>query len=220
MGYIAYFRVSTKKQGDSGLGLESQRAIVCHYVDCDDLAGEYVEVGSAKNVDGRPQLQQAIAQCKSEGHILIVAKLDRLSRKTEDALSIYAELDGRLASCDIPNLDKFTLTLFMAIADRERELISIRTKAALQAKKERGDWQPGTPENMTHQAQKKGAAVNQADATVAYRKLAGYVTLLREGGQSYQAIADTLNAEGHKTRRGGKFYAATVKRLADRAGIA
>ena len=220
MGYIAYFRVSTKKQGDSGLGLESQRAIVCHYVDCNDLAGEYVEVGSAKNVDGRPQLQQAIAQCKNEGHTLIVAKLDRLSRKTEDALSIYAELDGRLASCDIPNLDKFTLTLFMAIADRERELISIRTKAALQAKKERGGWEPGTPENMTHKAQKKGAAVNQAEATAAYRKLAGYVTLLRKGGKSYQAIADTLNTEGHKTRRGGKFYAATVKRLLDRVDVA
>ena len=82
-------------------------------------------------------MQAAISLCKSRGATLVVAKVDRLSRDTEQALAIYRELDERLESCDIPNLDNFTLKLFMAIADRERKLISIRTKAALVEKVKR-----------------------------------------------------------------------------------
>ncbi len=214
MGNIAYFRVSTKQQGESGLGLEAQRAIVCHFVDCESLVSEFVEVGSGKDVDGRPQLQQAIQLCKVEGHNLVVAKIDRLSRKTEDALNIFSQLDGRLISCDIPNLDKFTLTIFMAIADRERELISIRTKAALAAKKAReADWQPGTPENLQDAARVAGAATNKRQAVKAYQTTIGYVKLLRERGMSLGKIAERLNGEGHKTRTGKQFHAATVQRM-------
>ncbi len=106
MGNVAYYRVSTKQQGESGLGLEAQRAIVCHFIDCPSLVGEFVEVGSGKDIDGRPELKKALQLCIEGGHNLIVAKIDRLSRKTEDALNIYSRLDGRLIACDIPNLDK------------------------------------------------------------------------------------------------------------------
>lgn len=215
MGYFAYYRVSTKKQGESGLGLSAQRAIVCHFVDCNTLAGEVTEVASAKNLDGRPLLQQAIETCRAEGHILVVAKIDRLSRKTEDALDIYSKLNGRLMSCDVPNLDKFTLTLFMAIADRERELIGIRTKSALEQARARGVIL-GTPENLTEKGQKAGAAVNKEAAVYAYRKVLGYAKLLREQGKTYAQIAEQLNSEGHKTRKGKDFASMTIKRILER----
>jgi len=215
MGNVAYYRVSTKKQGKSGLGLASQKAIVCHYHDCDSLVAEFEEIGSAKDIENRPILQDAIKLCTDGGHTLIVAKIDRLSRKTEDALAIYEQLQQRLISCDVANLDKFTLTIFMAIADRERELISIRTKAALQAAKERGTVL-GKPENLTSQARVNGANTNKRQATKAYRTKSGYVTLLREQGLSFGAIGDKLNSEGHTTRNGKQFKAMTVKRMLDR----
>ena len=215
MGNVAYYRVSTKKQGDSGLGLDAQKAIVCHFVDCDDLVAEYTEIASAKNIDGRPLLQEAIALCIAGDHTLVVAKIDRLSRKTEDALDIYSRLNERLISCDIPNLDKFTLTLFMAIADRERELISIRTKAALKAAKERG-VKLGTPENLKPEDGLKGAAATRQAAINGYRQTVGYARLLRKHGDSYQEIANRLNSEGHATRTGKSFHAMTVYRMINR----
>jgi DNA invertase Pin-like site-specific DNA recombinase len=109
--------------------------------------------------------QKAIELCKKENAVLVIAKIDRLSRNTEDALWIYRELDGRLESCDIPNLDKFALTLFMAIADRERELIGIRTKAALQEKKKRiGEWRKVNKPFKEKTAQGKSELVRKVKA--------------------------------------------------------
>ena len=96
---------------------------------------EFIETKSGKNLLNRPQLMAAIRCCQQDKATLVVAKIDRLSRNTEDALQVYRMLGERLESCDIPNLDKFTLTLFTAIADRERELIALRTKAALAEKR-------------------------------------------------------------------------------------
>lgn len=215
MGNVAYYRVSTKQQGESGLGLEAQRAIVYHFIDRDLLSAEFTEVASAKNIDGRPTLAEAVRLCIAEGHTLVVAKIDRLSRKTEDALDIYSKLDGRLMSCDVPNLDKFTLTIFMAIADRERELISIRTKAALEAVKARG-VELGKPENMTRAAQEAGAASNREAAQDAYKRVRNYIAMQRGAGQSYRAIAKQLNEDGYTTRTGKKFKGMTIKRIIDR----
>lgn len=116
MDYVLYFRVSTKRQEESGLGLEAQRAYIEHFYSGRKVIGEFTDIKSGKDVENRPELGKAVALCKKEKAVLVVAKIDRLSRNTEQALSIYRELDGRLESCDIPNLDKFTLTLFMAIA--------------------------------------------------------------------------------------------------------
>jgi DNA invertase Pin-like site-specific DNA recombinase len=215
MGNVAYYRVSTKKQGESGLGLEAQEAIVCHFINCDELIAEYTEVASAKNIDGRPLLQEALALCIAEKHTLVVAKIDRLSRKTEDALDIYSRLGRRLISCDIPNLDKMTLTLFMMIADRERELISIRTKAALKAAKKRG-VKLGTPENLKPEDGLKGAAATRQAAINGYSQTVGYAQVLREQGSSYQEIAQRLNREGFKTRTGKSFHATTIYRMVQR----
>lgn len=137
MKYIVYYRVSTKGQGESGLGLEAQQSIIHHFIPEENIAGEYQEVISAKVAPmERPQLAQALKECQEKGYGLAVAKIDRLSRVTEDALAVYSQLGGFLYSADIPMqlgavMDKFTLTIYMAIADRERELIGLRTKAAL-----------------------------------------------------------------------------------------
>lgn len=219
MGYVAYYRVSTKRQGESGLGLESQRAILCHYLDCDSLVAEFTEVSSGGQAFNRPELQKAIRLCADGGHTLAVAKIDRLSRKTEDALRIWGQLDGRLYSCDIPQdngrMDKFTLTIFMAIADRERELVGIRTKAALAAAKARGQ-ELGKPENLTGSGRRRGARTNKLEAQRDYRLLVGYIRRLRTDRLSFGAIAGQLNEEGHTTRTGKAFHPATVKRILDR----
>jgi len=233
MGNVAYYRVSTEEQGRSGLGLESQRAIICHFIDCGDLVAEFTDIASGKDIDGRPELQKAIALCIREEHTLVVAKLDRLSRKTEDALDIYSRLtyddNGKprkeahnvpisgLMACDIPNLDKFSLTIFMAIADRERELISIRTKAALKAAKARG-VELGSPENLPPDAGKRGAESKIRAAQNAYREKMNYIRMMRDDGMSYDHIAKQLNEDGYETRQGRPFQAMTVYRIVQRNG--
>ncbi len=224
MAHVAYFRVSTKRQGKSGLGLESQKAIVRHYHD--DIVAEFVEVVSGKSTGNRPKLQQAIELCRDEGYTLVVAKVDRLSRNTEDTLRIYRRLDGRLRSCDLPMTNgdesgfKFALTLFAAIAERERELASIRTREGIAAKRIREpDWQPGNPENLTIDPKLQAQAKRQA-AIDAYRTTAGYVKMLKEQGLSYNHIADRLNDEGFKTRQDKPFQAMTVYRILKRVAAA
>jgi len=222
MGYIAYYRVSTKRQGESGLGLESQKAILAHYLDGKEIVAAFQDVGSGKDVTNRPELQKAVKQCVEEGHTLAVAKIDRLSRRTEDALLIWGELDGKLFSCDIPQdngkMDKFTLTIFMAIADRERELIGVRTKAALNALKARGK-ELGTIDNLTDQGRQMGQQVGKDKAIRDYKQLCGYIKMMHGSGKSLRDIADTLNEEGSKTRTGKEFKAMTVKRILERAGV-
>ena len=218
MGNIAYYRVSTKRQGKSGLGLESQRAIVAHYYHNGETpTAEFTEVESAKGIDNRPELQAAIRLCVDGGHTLVVAKVDRLSRKTEDALAIYSQLNGRLVACDIPNLDKFTLTIFMAIADRERELVSIRTKAALKEAKKRG-VKLGNPAHLTAKARAKGPIAKRQSAIADYRQVNNYIRDMRADGLSYDHIAGRLNDDKFKTRQGKPFQAMTVYRIVKRNG--
>lgn len=213
MKYIVYYRVSTKKQGKSGLGLESQKAIVEHYIDKKDILGTYTDILSGKSAD-RPGLQQAIDKCLSSLAVLVVAKIDRLSRKTEDALEIYNTLEGRLQSCDIPNLDKFTLTIFMAIADRERELISIRTKQALAERKKQGKIL-GKKENLTDTGRKKAHKANREKAllNVNNMRASALIKEMRSQKLTYEKIAETLNKSGFKTSRGKEFKKTTVLRL-------
>lgn len=141
-----------------------------------------------------------------------------LSRNTEQALLIYRELEGRLESCDIPNLDKFTLTLFMAIADRERELIELRTKQALDQKRLR----VGNSERVKGGPNEKKAAAGLIGAQTVQemacnnknsRRATALIDSLRQGGQSYPVIAKQLNQAGFKTPRGKSFIATQVRRL-------
>ncbi|SDM65399.1 Site-specific DNA recombinase [Catalinimonas alkaloidigena] len=216
MKYVLYLRVSTRKQGDSGLGLEAQQAILSHFYAGQEILAQFVEVASGKDVDNRPRLREALALCQVEKATLAVAKIDRLSRNTEQALALYRQLDERLESCDIPNLDKFTLTLFMAIADRERELIAIRTKAALDVRRQqRGEWRTGSEAYRSGAAALKGTAVirRKAARNAHNRRAAAYIRQQRAQGLSWTAIAAELNAHGFTTPRGKAFHPVQVQRL-------
>lgn len=220
--YVIYYRVSTKKQGESGLGLDAQRSYVEHYYDGKPVIAEFTDVRSGKTISKRPELKKALALCQHEGATLVVAKIDRLSRDTEQALLIYRELDGRLESCDIPNLDKFTLTLFMAIADRERELIGLRTKQALDQKRKRvGEWRKGGPNAKKAAAGLIGAQTvkEMASDNENSRRATALIDSLRQSGQSYPAIARQLNIAGFKTPRGKAFVATQVRRLHQRPSV-
>jgi DNA invertase Pin-like site-specific DNA recombinase len=208
--YIAYTRVSTKRQGESGLGLEAQEAMINHYYG-GKILHTFCDVKSGKNIHQRPELQKAIALCEKEGHVLVVAKLDRLSRNTEDCLSIWSRLKGKIRFCDIPGEpDKFSITMYVAFSERERDLISIRTKAALTAKAMRG-WKP------THERFKVGALKIGGQSRWEDKKEydAAVAQLLREFSSqklSLVAMADRLNQAGVETLNGKKWYPMTVIR--------
>lgn len=208
MNYVAYYRVSTQKQGTSGLGLEAQQAAVTAF------AGEpvesYTEVESGKRSD-RPQLALAIAACKRLGATLVIAKLDRLARNVH-FISGLMESGIEFVACDNPNANRLTVHILAAVAEDEARRISDRTKAALVAYKARGG-RLGNPKNLTTVAARKGTAANVAAAKT-YREPARKVALaLRSKGYSLAAIAETLTGRGILTRRGKAWSPTAVMRL-------
>lgn len=143
--FVSWRRVSTFKQGRSGLGLEAQKEIIRYFVEREKgkLIADYEECYTGKELSGCKELHKAIEHAKRENAVLIIAKTDRF-RNTIEALQVYDEMgDGNIMFCDLPTSDKFTLTLFFALAEREALIVSIRTKQALQALKERGDVKLG-----------------------------------------------------------------------------
>lgn len=214
--YVAYLRVSTQKQGQSGLGLEAQRAAVATFTQATHLMGEFVEVESGKQNE-RPQLHAAMTLAKAKGATLLIAKLDRLSR---NAGFIFQLRDAGVdfVCCDIPDANTLTVGLFAVLAQHERETISKRTKDALAAKKAQGA-QLGTPANLTRAAAQKGRDHAQAKAHAHEHnaRAAAHILLLREKGFNYAQIAEKLNALRFLTRMGKAFRAQQVKRLYLRA---
>jgi len=211
---ISYFRVSTQKQGASGLGLEAQRATVADYAKRTGgtIVAEFTEVESGKK-NSRLQLAEAIAAAKRTGATLVIAKLDRLARNAAFILTLR-DTGVKFAACDIPDANDFTVGILALVAQKEAEAISTRTKDALKAKKMRG-FKLGTPANLTAEARVKGRQAHSRNAannqnTVTAR---GYAQLLRNGGATLRAMAQTLNAEGFRTPRGGQFSAVQVMRL-------
>jgi DNA invertase Pin-like site-specific DNA recombinase len=209
--YVAYLRVSTQKQGQSGLGLEAQRAAVGTFTSA-ALVGEFVEVESGKK-NQRPQLAAAIALAKAKGATLLIAKLDRLSR---NAGFIFQLRDAGVdfVCCDMPDANTLTVGLFAVLAQHERETISKRTKDALAAKLAQGA-QLGTPANLTPAATQKGRdqSVAKAHANEHNERAAAHILLLREKGFNYSQIAEKLNLLRFVTRTGKAFRAEQVKRL-------
>jgi DNA invertase Pin-like site-specific DNA recombinase len=199
--FIAYFRVSTDRQGKSGLGLDAQREAVMNYLNGGrwTLIGEFTEVESGKRSD-RPELEKALAACKRQKAKLVIAKLDRLSRN----LAFIAKLIDsgvEFVAVDNPHANKMTLQILAVFAEHEREMISERTKAALAAAKKRGQ-RLGNP-NLA-EAAKRGHKALRANA----RRFAANVRpiieeIMRAGVTSHNAIAAKLNERNVKTARGG-----------------
>lgn len=220
-GLIAYFRVSTAKQGESGLGLSAQRAAVDAFARCGphDILAAYQEVETGKRAD-RPELLKAIRHTKRARATLVIAKLDRLARNVH-FLSGLMESGVDFVAVDMPAANRLTLHIMAAVAEDEARRISDRTRAALAAYKARGG-RMGTPRNLTDEARAKGsilgATAARALARDAYADVTPLVLELRGRGLSQRAIADRLNLDGHATRRGKPWNQVQVKRVLDRAG--
>ena len=212
--YITYLRVSTGKQGDSGLGIEAQREYVTRFLQPEDiLVREAQEVESGRK-NNRPVLLQAIEECQKNGYILLIAKLDRLTRNA--GFFHYLEDSGVNFICaDMPQATPFTLHIYAALAQQEARLISERTRAALAAKKRRGE-PLGTPANLDTVARARAVeSIKNGAATAPQNVQATHlIKLLREKGDTLQTIASTLNGLGYKTRRGCAFTPCAVQRLA------
>lgn len=142
--FISWRRVSTAKQRGSHLGLEAQKSIIDFFVEREKgkLIADYEECHSGTDLAGCTELKKAKAHCKKTGATLIIAKTDRC-RDTIEALQLYEEMNGKIYFCDLPHTDKFTLTLFFSLAEREAMIVSLRTKQALAALKARGDVKLG-----------------------------------------------------------------------------
>ena len=138
--FISWRRVSTTKQRGSHLGLEAQKSIIDFFIKREngELIADYEECHSGTDLVGCQELAKAKKHCKETGATLIIAKTDRC-RDTIEALQLYEEMDGNIYFCDLPVTDKFTLTLFFSLAEREAMIVSLRTKQALAAKKARGE---------------------------------------------------------------------------------
>lgn len=224
--FVSYLRVSTDKQGRSGLGLEAQRAHVESYLNGGrwTLAAEYVETESGKRSD-RPKLTKALAHAKAIGATVVFAKLDRLTRNVDLLRSLVAS-DVDLVFCDLPHvpagaMGRFLLTQMASVAELEAGLISERTKAALAAAKARG-VKLGNP-NGARALKGKQVGNKQAVAAVKARandrasNLASIVEDLRtKGVTSVRAVAEELNAQGILTPRGGRWHATSAARLLTR----
>jgi DNA invertase Pin-like site-specific DNA recombinase len=215
MIFITYLRVSTDRQGKSGLGLEAQRAaVVDHVAGKGWIAAEFVEIESGKKND-RPQLARAMAEAKRVGAVLLIAKLDRLARNVAFIANLL-ESGVEIAAADMPEANRFLLHVMAAVAEHEAQAISDRTRAALAAAKARGvalGWSMPARADEQRQASRKGASRN---ARIADQHAANVLPVIRQiaaGGASLRQIANELNARGAKTARGGLWYAATVRNL-------
>jgi len=217
--FIAYYRVSTQKQGKSGLGLEAQRETVQQYVAGvgGKVLREFTEIESGKH-DDRPQLALALAACRVHSAVLCIAKLDRLSRNLL-FIAQMMESGAEFIACDMPAANKFTLHIMAAVAQQERELISARTKAALAAAKRRGVVLGGDHgATLSRTQQRNGNAASARIRTqAAQQRRADLLPVIEElraaGCETLASIADALNSRGITTARGSQWTPTAVMRV-------
>ncbi|TNC61991.1 recombinase family protein [Rubellimicrobium roseum] len=213
--YVTYYRVSTKEQGRSGLGLEAQERDVTLFLEgFSEVPWEIIETFTdiqSGSEDDRPELAKALALVKRTGATLLVAKLDRLSRKVSFIATLMDDPKVSLRVASMPYADKFQLHIYAALAEQEREFISARTKAALAQAKVRGVNLGGLRDKT---AARNVVVQEQAKANA--DRVAGIVRPLRAQGATLRAIAEALNGSGVPTARGGAWYAAQVQRVLDR----
>ena len=221
--FVAYLRVSTHKQGYSGLGIEAQREIIQNYL-CDRKPiSEYIEVESGRKTDkGRPKLKEALSQCRTYGAKLIVAKLDRLARNVS-FLSTLLDSDVEIVFCDFPQANKMVLNILASISQYEAELVSIRTKQALAAKKARG-CKLGNPEHLMDKHETAIANSNKtnrkkAEDNLNNKRAVAMLKILLEKGLTLSEMTETLNREGFVTSQGHEFRPSQVYVLINRYNL-
>jgi DNA invertase Pin-like site-specific DNA recombinase len=209
--FVAYYRVSTDRQGRSGLGLEAQKKAVADYLNGGNwkLAGEFTEVETGKKAD-RPELTKALALCRRRKAKLVIAKLDRLSRNLA-FIATLMDAGVEFIAVDNPHANKLTVHILAAVAQHEREMIADRTKAALQAAKARGV-------RLGRNGSERLAPQHRAAALEYARRLEPVLSELRARGLSVRAIARELNSRAIATVKGGCWHAMTVQRALARLG--
>lgn len=213
--FVAYLRVSTAKQGRSGLGLEAQRESVRRFVRERGgriIAPEFVEVETGKR-DSRPELEKALKRCRATGATLVVAKLDRLSRNAAFLMTLR-DSGVQFVAADLPEANTMTVGVMAVVAQHEREAISARTKAALAAAKARGVKLGGMRQGAADIAkyQRRGVEAAQAKAAARLEDVADDLRELAAEGLSLNAIARALNEREVRTSRGGAWTATAVRR--------
>ncbi len=220
--FVSYLRVSTQRQGRSGLGVEAQREAVTGYLNGGNwaLVQEIVEVESGRNNE-RPQLARALALCRLHRAKLLVAKLDRLGRNVA-FVSALMESNVKFVAVDCPEANELTVHILAAMAEYEAKAISARTKAALKAAKARGTKLGGLRWDVTRVAAQGREASLQARQEQAARFRADILPVIqdkqRKGAATLQQIADALNADETPTARGGEWSAVQVQRILKHAG--
>jgi DNA invertase Pin-like site-specific DNA recombinase len=219
--YIAYYRVSRKEQGISGLGLAAQRTSVTAYAKAQDgiIIEEYTEVETGTNKRERIEIHKAISRAKQEGAVLIIAKLDRLARNVNFVSSLM-DAGIEFVAVDMPTANNFTIHIFSALAEQEAKIISSRTKNALAELRSSG-LVLGTPKNLDDAARAKGVQRIRENATNNDRNRQARVIIMncKEKGMSYRQIANYLNQLNFKTRYGNEFMASTVHQLYSRTAL-
>jgi len=204
--FFAYYRVSTNRQGESGLGLDAQRRVTADFVSQrgGQLLGDFTEVESGRRSD-RPKLQEALSACKRSGATLLIAKLDRLARNVH-FISGLLEADVRFIAIDMPNADRFMMHVYAAMAEEEARRISERTIAALASAKARGVklGKHGVVRGAQRKREADGFAKNIGHKICDLRVVRG---------MTFREIADLLNSEGEKCSGGGIWYTTSVYRV-------
>lgn len=219
--FVSWRRCSTQKQGKSGLGLEAQMSIINFFVGEVDgvLIADFYEVYTGKNLHGCVELQKAMEYAKKNNATLVIAKSDRF-RNLEQALEVYRQMDGNIYFCDVPMAEdkatyKFMLSLGWSLAEREAAITSLRTKQALQAKKNRGECVGNPNAIVTREMRANSIASRRKDAQLNdnNRKAYKLVLSLKAQNLTFSDIVNELNDGGYKTANGKQWHTVQVKRL-------
>jgi DNA invertase Pin-like site-specific DNA recombinase len=217
---LAYIRVSTSRQGKSGLGMEAQRDNIARFAKVEgyEVVGEYVEVETGKGsdaLDRRPQLSAALNAARKRGASVVVAKLDRLSRDVHFISGLMAHKVPFIVTELGADVDPFILHLYAALSEKERNLIAARTKAALAMRKAQGKVLGGP---KLREARELAQGVIKANADGHAAKVLPMIrSAQKAGATTLREIADALNARGVHTARGGKWFATSVKNILERS---
>lgn len=219
--FVSWRRCSTQKQGRSGLGLEAQLSIIKYFVGeaKGELIADFYEVYTGKNLHGCVELQKAMEYAKKNNATLVIAKSDRF-RNLEQALEVYRLMDGNIYFCDVPMAEdaatyKFMLSLGWSLAEREAAITSLRTKQALQAKRDRGERVGNPNATISNEMRANSITTRRTDAQLNENNRKAYklASLLLEQDKTYTEISRELNENGYKTPYGKQWQTIQVQRL-------